>query len=55
MKIKAIEKLISKGVTQVRTDNELNNPMYKINEQLGFYVQPSSLAYLKKIDEKTLA
>lgn len=50
LKIKAIEKLINKGITEVRTDNEFNNPMYKINEKLGFYAMPNSLEYLKKIN-----
>ena len=48
--IKAIQKLINKGITEVRTDNELNNPMYKINESLGFSAEPGSLEYLKIIN-----
>ena len=50
LKIKAIQNLLDKGITEVRTDNELNNPMYKINESLGFHAQPSSLEYLKTIN-----
>ena len=50
LKIKAIKVLINKGIRVVRTDNELNNPMYKINEKLGFYPIPNSLEYLKVID-----
>ena len=49
LKIKAIEVLLSKGVTQLRTDNEKNNPMYKINVALGFRPVPFSLDYLKEI------
>ena len=49
LKIKAIEKLIEKGVTEIRTDNEENNPMYKINVSLGFEPVPFSLEYMKKI------
>ena len=49
MKIKAIETLIKKGVTEVRTDNEENNPMYKINVALGFKPVPFSLDYSKDI------
>tara|TARA_A100001011_G_scaffold382532_1_gene452417 strand:- start:15282 stop:16244 length:963 start_codon:yes stop_codon:yes gene_type:complete len=49
LKIKAIEKLLKKGVKEVRTDNEENNPMYKINVALGFKSVPSSLEYMKKI------
>jgi len=49
LKIKAIEGLLKKGVTEVRTDNEENNPMYKINVALGFKPVPFSLDYSKKI------
>ena len=49
LKIKAIERLIQKGVTDLRTDNEENNPMYKINEALGFEPVPFSLEYMKEI------
>ena len=49
LKIKAIEKLLKKGVTELRTDNEKNNPMYKINVALGFKPVPFSLDYSKKI------
>ena len=43
------EKLLKKGVTELRTDNEKNNPMYKINVALGFKPVPFSLDYSKKI------
>ncbi len=49
LKIKAIEKLLEKEVTEVRTDNEENNPMYKINVALGFKPVPFSLEYMKEI------
>ena len=49
LKIKAIEKLLQKGITELRTDNEENNPMYKINEKLGFKPVPFSLDYSKEI------
>ena len=48
LKIKAIEKLLEKGVTEIRTDNEENNPMYKINVALGFKPVPFSLDYSKE-------
>ena len=50
MKIKAIEALLKKGITEIRTDNEENNPMYKINVELGFQPVPFSLDYMKKIN-----
>ena len=49
LKIKAIEKLLMRGVTEVRTDNEENNPMFKINVSLGFKSVPFSLEYMKEI------
>ena len=49
LKIKAIEKLLKKGITEVRTDNEENNPMYKINVALGFKPVPRSLEYMKNL------
>ena len=49
LKIKAIEALLKKGITEVRTDNEENNPMYKINVELGFKPVPFSLEYMKEI------
>ena len=49
LKIKAIEKLLKKGITEVRTDNEENNPMYKINIRLGFEPAPFSYDYSKEI------
>ena len=49
LKIKAIENLLKKNVTEIRTDNEENNPMYKINVKLGFEPVPFSLDYMKEI------
>jgi GNAT superfamily N-acetyltransferase len=49
LKVKAFEKLRKKGVKQVRTDNEENNPMYKINVKLGFTPEPYGIEYQKKI------
>ncbi len=49
LKIKAIEALLKKGITEIRTDNEENNPMYKINVALGFKPVPFSLEYMKEL------
>ena len=49
LKIKAIQSLLQKGIKEIRTDNEENNPMYKINIALGFSPVPSSLEYTKEI------
>ncbi len=49
LKVKAFEKLRDKEVKQVRTDNEENNPMYKINVALGFTPEPYCYDYQKEI------
>ena len=49
LKIKAFEKLRKKGIKQIRTDNEENNPMYKINVALGFTPEPYCFDYQKEI------
>jgi len=49
LKIKAFEKLREKGIKQVRTDNEENNPMYLINVALGFTPEPYCFEYQKEI------
>ena len=49
LKIKAFEKLRQKGIKTVRTDNEKNNPMYKINVALGFTPEPFCYEYQKEI------
>ena len=49
LKVKAFEKLRDKRVKQVRTDNEENNPMYKINVTLGFTPEPYCYDYQKVI------
>ena len=49
LKIKAFEKLRKKGIRQVRTDNEENNPMYKINVALGFTPEPYCYDYQRDI------
>lgn len=49
LKIIAFEKLLKKEIYEVRTDNEINNPMYRINESLGFIPVPFNLDYSKEI------
>jgi len=49
LKVKAFEKLREKGVKQIRTDNEENNPMYKINVALGFTPEPYCYDYQKEL------
>ncbi|MBC8311900.1 MAG: GNAT family N-acetyltransferase [Candidatus Marinimicrobia bacterium] len=49
LKIEALKCLQKRGFTEIRTDNEENNPMYKINVNLGFTAVPFSLEYMKEI------
>ena len=50
LKVKAIQRLKEKGITEIRTGNEENNPMFQINEKLGFKPMPSSIEFRKDID-----
>ena len=47
LKIEALTRLQKNGFTEIRTDNEENNPMYKINVDVGFQPEPFSLEYMK--------
>jgi GNAT superfamily N-acetyltransferase len=49
LKIEALKRLQKRGFTEIRTDNEENNPMYKINVNLGFTAVPFSLEYMKAL------
>ena len=49
LKIEALKRLQKRGFTEIRTDNEENNPMYKINVHLGFSAVPFSLEYMKAL------
>ena len=49
LKVVAINKLRERGIKEIRTDNEENNPMYKINVALGFQPVPFRLDYKKKL------
>ena len=49
LKIEALKRLQKRGFTEIRTDNEENNPMYQINVNLGFQAVPFSLEYMKEI------
>ena len=49
LKIEALTRLQKRGFLEIRTDNEENNPMYKINVNLGFSTVPFSLEYMKEL------
>ncbi|MDP6684473.1 MAG: GNAT family N-acetyltransferase [Candidatus Marinimicrobia bacterium] len=49
LKVESIKKLKAKGIKEIRTGNEINNPMYKINEKLGFELMEQSLEFRKEI------
>jgi GNAT superfamily N-acetyltransferase len=39
-----------RGIEEIYTDNEENNPMYQLNLQLGFRHRYDNLSYVKKLD-----
>lgn len=45
LKLKAILKAREMGKQEIETDNEENNPMYRLNMELGFVTQPAWLTY----------
>ena len=49
LKVESIKKLSSKDIKEIRTGNEMNNPMYKINEKLGFELMEQSIEFRKDI------
>jgi GNAT superfamily N-acetyltransferase len=50
LKIAGIQVARERGVTEIETDNEENNPMYQLNLQLGFQPAPAWLEYGLKLD-----
>ena len=55
MKVKVIAYAKKHGNSKIRTGNEPNNPMLKINERLGFYKLPEWIDYIKKLDDNSSA
>ncbi len=51
MKVHALRWCKDRGYKEVRTDNEVNNPMFLINERLGFVADPAWVAYVKMLRE----
>lgn len=49
LKIEALKRLQKRGFKEIRTDNEENNPMYKINVALGFTPEPYCYDYQRDI------
>ena len=47
LKLRALKVLYDNGIHFVKTDNEENNPMYLINENLGFNPEPYCIEYQK--------
>lgn len=50
LKLRALQFAQEQGLAAVETDNEENNPMYRLNLALGFKPQPAWLAYRKILD-----
>jgi mycothiol synthase len=53
MKVRSIAFARHYGARLIKTANEENNPMYKLNMQLGFEPQPAWLDFEKTIGEET--
>lgn len=49
MKVRAIQYAQAHGNAALDTDNEENNPMFRLNLDLGFRPQPAFLDYMKEI------
>ena len=51
LKLRAITFAKQRGIKQIDTDNEENNPMYQINVRLGFKPLPAWLDFEKRFDK----
>ncbi len=49
LKLKGVEYARDRGVEQIETDNEENNPMFGLNLQLGFKAVPAWIEYMKTL------
>jgi len=52
MKVRALGWCKEQGYREVRTWNEINNPMFAINERLGFVNDPALVVYEKVLKEE---
>ena len=52
LKLKVLRQAKAKGVRRVITDNEENNPMFRINLMLGFKARPAWLGWQLNLSEK---
>lgn len=51
LKVRALTYARERGIVEVDTDNEENNPMYQLNLQLGFQPVPAMIEMRKKLKE----
>ncbi len=54
MKVHALRWCKEQGYSEVRTSNEVDNPMFAINERLGFVKDPAWVEYMKVLREESL-
>ncbi len=54
MKVRGIDFARQRGVKNIVTDNEENNPMYQINVMLGFKPLPAAIEFEKQLREETV-
>ncbi len=52
MKVHALRWCTENGYTEVRTENEVNNPMFTINERLGFVKDPAWIQFTTVLKEE---
>jgi mycothiol synthase len=52
MKVQALRWAKENGYKEVRTENEVNNPMFTINERLGFVKDPAWIKFAKGLKEE---
>lgn len=51
LKVRAIAFARSRRIQHINTSNEENNPMYKLNQQLGFMPRPSWIQFVREFPE----
>lgn len=53
LKVRVIESAKARGIKTIVAGNDIRNPMYELNLQLGFQPQPGELFFEKHLDERS--